>query len=195
MRVDQRQDTDLTSIAMSHDLQDEEAMAAEVDRYMAHVFDNWTSAGPVPMPKEPVYTFSVSAVPVGHFKEDLPDEVPSGNRKKDASAWLMVKRGGDKTGFLWCDTDGKPADKKYIQMASGLTAEFIKEQLVAMYNFQEMKLVEKYNWDINIAMGRRVIVKFAARGTAEPPVVDDEDRPGQYLKEYVFCSETDPELN
>ncbi|KAJ4115155.1 hypothetical protein NW765_011790 [Fusarium oxysporum] len=80
-------------------------------------------------------------------------------------------------------------------MASGLTAEFIKEQLVAMYNFQEMKLVEKYNWDINIAMGRRVIVKFAARGTAEPPIVDDEDRPGQYLKEYLFYSETDPELN
>jgi hypothetical protein len=58
------------------------------------------AADPVYMPPEPVYKFSDSALQVGHFKEDLPDEISSANRKKNAKAYLMVKRDGDKTGFL-----------------------------------------------------------------------------------------------
>ncbi|KAH7243619.1 uncharacterized protein BKA55DRAFT_692782 [Fusarium redolens] len=136
----------------------------------------WTSADPVYMPPEPVYKFSDSALQVGHFKEDLPDEISSANRKKNAKAYLM-------------------AVDKYIQMTEGIVIKNLKDDLVEMYNFQEKKLVERYNYGIIITMSRRAIVKFVARGTAEPPVIDDEDQPEQYFKQRVFCSETDPELN
>jgi hypothetical protein len=84
---------------------------------------------------------------------------------------------------------------KYIQMTEGIVIKNLKDDLVEMYNFQEKKLVERYNYGIIITMSRRAIVKFVARGTAEPPVIDDEDQPEQYFKQCVFCSETDPELN
>ncbi|EWZ37542.1 hypothetical protein FOZG_09531 [Fusarium oxysporum Fo47] len=62
--------------------------------------------------------------------------------------------------------------------AKGIAIENIKEHLVGIYIFQETKLIERYDCDFTIAITRCVIIKFAARGTAEPPVI--EDMPGQY---------------
>ncbi|KAF9784864.1 hypothetical protein IL306_006567 [Fusarium sp. DS 682] len=167
----------------------------EADNFLTHVFNNWTSDDPIPMPDEPVYKFSDSALQVGHLKEDIPGETMSANRKKDAKAYLTVKRDGDKTGFLWCDADGEAVDKKYIHMADDLVVEHVKSDLVEMYNFQEDKLVKSYNWDILIAMSRRMIAKFAVRGSAVPSGFDDEDEPLRYTKDKVLCKVTDPEWN
>ncbi|KAF5544561.1 hypothetical protein FNAPI_9377 [Fusarium napiforme] len=181
---------------MSHNPQD---MQSITDAIFAHGRRPWNSSCPVPMPREPVYKFSESALQVGHLKADIPsDGNPSSNRKKDAKAYLMVKRDGDKTGFLWCDADGEAVDKNCIAMTEGLVVKELKKDLVEMYNSQEERLVEDYNFAIWIMVARRRVVKFAARGTAEPPVIDDEDKLERFKhlkKKAMLCSETDPELN
>ncbi|KAF5688842.1 hypothetical protein FDENT_4668 [Fusarium denticulatum] len=101
--------------------------------------DGWHPGLPVPVPEEPIYKFSESALQVGHFKEDLPGYPPSlsANRKENAKAYLMVKRVGSQmpmTFFLWCDADGKPVDKTYIQLAEGPVIGDLKRDLMAMYN-------------------------------------------------------------
>ncbi|KAF5722105.1 hypothetical protein FMUND_3197 [Fusarium mundagurra] len=186
---------------MSHNPQDMQSITDAIEQDFAYGRRPWDSTCPVPMPHEPVYKFSESALQVGHFKDDLPnDGAPSANRKKDAKAYLMVKRDGDKTGFLWCDADGEVADKNCIEMTEGIVVKDLKEDLVEMYNAQERRLVDLYNYAILIVVARRVAVKFAARGTAEQSVIYDEDQEDQpeqlpYAKKTVLCSETDPELN
>ncbi|KAF5579692.1 hypothetical protein FPCIR_10998 [Fusarium pseudocircinatum] len=181
---------------MSHNPQ---SITEAIEQDFAYGRRPWDSTCPVPMPHEPVYKFSESALQVGYFKNDIPsDGAPSANRKKGAKAYLMVKRDGDKTGFLWCDADGEAVDKNCIEMTEGIVVKNLKNDLVEMYNAQEQRLVELYNHAILIMVCRRRIVKFAERGTAEPPVCDDEDQLERfmpYIKETVLCSETDPELN
>ncbi|PNP61536.1 hypothetical protein FNYG_13686 [Fusarium nygamai] len=184
---------------MSHNPQDMPSITEAIEQDFAYGRRPWDSTCPVPMPHEPVYKFSESALQVGHFKDDLPsDDAPSANRKKGAKAYLMVKRDGDKTGFLWCDADGEAVDKNCIVMTEGLVVKKLKKDLVEMYNAQEERLVELYNCAILIMVARRRVVKFAARGTAKPPVIDDEDkleRFRHFKEKAVLCSETDPELN
>ncbi|EXA38365.1 hypothetical protein FOQG_04047 [Fusarium oxysporum f. sp. raphani 54005] len=186
---------------MSDNPQDIPAMTDSIEQEFAYGRRKWTSADPVALPHEPVYRFFDSALKAGHFREDVPGNATSAKRKKDADGYLMVKRDGNKAGFLWCDADGKAVDKKYIQMAEGIIIKHLRGP----------------GGDaIIITMARRRIVKFSALGTAEPPFInnpnqlrqfinewekrepffiDDEDRHEQYMKERVFCSETDPELN
>ncbi|KAG9498582.1 hypothetical protein J7337_009390 [Fusarium musae] len=184
---------------MSRNPQGMQSITDAIEQDFAYGRRPWSSTCPVPMPHEPVYKFSESALPVGHFKDDIPsDGSPSANRKKDAKAYLMVKRDGDKTGFLWCDADGEAVEKDCIEMAEGLVVKKLKKDLVEMYNAQEERLVKDYNCAILVMVARRMLVKFAERGTAEPPVIDDEDRIERfipYIKKDVLCSETDPELN
>lgn len=184
---------------MSRNPQDMQSITDAIEQDFAYGRRRWNSSCPVPMPHEPVYKFSESALQVGHLKDDIPsDDAPSANRKKDAKAYLMVKRDGDKTGFLWCDADGEAVDKSCIAMTDGLDVKDLKEDLVVMYNNQEERLVGLYNYAILIMVCRRRVVKFAARGTAEPPVCDDEDRIERFMhfkKKAVLCSETDPELS
>ncbi|KAF5644117.1 hypothetical protein F25303_6050 [Fusarium sp. NRRL 25303] len=183
LRADQRQNTYLTIIIMPHsiDLNDQEAKDAESDRWLALVFHHWQTSFPVPSPKEPVYKFSESALQVGHFKEDVPSDLsstnpnPNPNCEKGAKAYLMVKRDMGQTGFLWCDAEGKPVDKQYIQITEGLDIRLLKEDLADMYNIQERRLVAKRNEDVKVAILRRAIRRVEAAGPSEPAVVRDED--------------------
>ncbi|EXL71299.1 hypothetical protein FOPG_12950 [Fusarium oxysporum f. sp. conglutinans race 2 54008] len=111
---------------MSDNPQDIPAMTDSIEQEFAYGRRKWTSADPVALPHEPVYRFFDSALKAGHFREDVPGNATSAKRKKDADGYLMVKRDGNKAGFLWCDADGKAVDKKYIQMAEGIIIKHLR---------------------------------------------------------------------
>ncbi|KAH7263017.1 hypothetical protein BKA59DRAFT_520016 [Fusarium tricinctum] len=175
-------------------------MTEEHEDFFNRIFDKWDSECPVPMPKEFSHTFSQSAAEVGRFLRDLPVEagsLVSNNRKKKSKAYLMVERDGDRTGFLWCDADGKAVRRSYIKVARGLAISRVKEDLVEKYNVNEENGVSAYNKELSVALGRRCVVKFAERGSdgITPPVIDEEDQPEGWKKYPVYCAITDPELN
>lgn len=185
---------------MSNNAIQDLAMAEEQDDSSERGFDKWNSDCPVTMPDEPFHTFSQSAAEVGHFLRDLPVEAGSfvsNNRKKKSKAYLMIKRDGDRTGFLWCDGDGKAARRSYIKVKRGLAVSRVKEDLVEKYNDNESNAVSAYNKDLVIALARRHTVKLAKRGSDSitPPVIDEEDRPEPWLEYPICCAVTDPELN
>ncbi|KAL4724775.1 hypothetical protein ACLX1H_008221 [Fusarium chlamydosporum] len=154
--------------------------------FMEHVFHGWTSEDPIIMPTLPVHTFSQSSIEVGRFTQDIPvkaGSVISQNRKKNSKAYLMIKRDGDnQPGFLWCDADGKPAKRSYIKMTRGLSASRAKEDLIKKYNPVEFEVMAQYNRQRMIWLARRQVVKFAERGTVEPPVIDEKIWEDAYLK-------------
>ncbi|PNP61537.1 hypothetical protein FNYG_13687 [Fusarium nygamai] len=148
------------------------------------------------MPEEPIYKFSESALQVGHFKEDVPGYPPSlsPNRKKGGKAYLMVKRVGSNepmTFFLWCDADGKPVNKRYIQMAEGLDVEDLKRHLMVMYNQQEMMVVMDYNEALMVAKDRMALRRCEIKGVTYELPADQ----GVEGREIWPCSEKDLELN
>ncbi|KAF5722104.1 hypothetical protein FMUND_3196 [Fusarium mundagurra] len=158
--------------------------------------DGWHPGLPVPMPEEPIHKFSESALQVGHFKEDIPDYPPSlsANRRRNAKAYLMVKRVGismPRTFFLWCDADGIPVNKMYLQLAEGLVIEHLKRDLMVMYNKNEMYLVMEYNEALKVAKDRLALNRCELRGVDYMLPADQ----GGDGKEPWLCSETDPELN
>ncbi|SPJ81521.1 uncharacterized protein FTOL_08926 [Fusarium torulosum] len=175
-------------------------MTEEQEDFFARVFDKWDSECPIPMPKESFHTFSQLVAEVGRFIKDLlvkAGSLVSNNRKKKSKAYLMIKRDGDRMGFLWCDADGKAARRSYIKMTRGLAVSRVKEDLVEKYNVNEKNTYSAYNKDLSIALARRSVVKFAERGTdgIAPPVIDEEDRPEESKKDPIYCAVTDPELN
>ncbi|KAF4966354.1 hypothetical protein FSARC_5924 [Fusarium sarcochroum] len=154
----------------------------------------------IPLPPLPCHTFPQCALEVGRLIRDTPliinnRSIITSNRTKNCKAYIMVKREGDRTGFLWCDADGNPAERSCIKKTQGLAISRVKADLVELYNKHEKELVREYTGALCIALGRRRIVKFAQRGTALPPVIDDEDRLDPYLREEVLCSVLDPVLN
>ncbi|KAF5644972.1 uncharacterized protein FTJAE_2596 [Fusarium tjaetaba] len=168
-----------------------------IDQRLEAVFrDGWHPGLPIPIPEEPIYKFSESALQVGHFTEDLPGYPPtiSPNRKRNAKAYLMVKRiGSDKpmTFFLWCDADGKPVNKWYIQMAEGLVIQDLKRDLMMMYNNQEVSIVTTYNEELKVMKDRLALRACALKG--EPYKLPADQ--GWDGRDIWFCSEADVELN
>ncbi|RGP75135.1 hypothetical protein FLONG3_5819 [Fusarium longipes] len=171
--------------------------------FLRTIFNNWTSKDPIPMPVLAKHTFAQSSVEVGRIVQDLPVQagsVISDKRKKNAKAYLMVKRNDDDetTGFLWCDADGKPVKRSWIKKKRGIVISDVKEQLAEDYNNVECYLVDEYNCGLRLAYARQKVVKYAQRGSGHEAGADegtDEgvDELGQ--KGYIFCDEDDPELN
>ncbi|KAF5544560.1 hypothetical protein FNAPI_9376 [Fusarium napiforme] len=158
--------------------------------------DDWHPGLPVPIPEKPIYKFSESALQVGHFKEDPPSRSPSlsPNRKRNAKAYLRVKRIGTRypfTIFLWCDADGESVNKRYIQMAEGLVIQDLKRDLRIMYNKQEISIVTTFNEELKV-MKDRLALRACALKEETYKLPADQRRED---KEPVFCSEADFELN
>ncbi|KAJ4252002.1 hypothetical protein NW762_011303 [Fusarium torreyae] len=154
----------------------------------------------IPIPYLPRHRFSQSAVEVGRLIRDAPlitgnRSIVTRNRTKNSKGYLKVERRVDRTGFLWCDSSGQAVKKSYIKTNQPFSIWHVKEALVEKYNEHEKERVREYTRALCIALSRRRIVKFAQRGTAQPPGVDDEERIEQYLKEEVLCHVSDPELN
>ncbi|CCT71059.1 uncharacterized protein FFB20_07469 [Fusarium fujikuroi] len=158
---------------------DQAAKEAGAARLLDLAFHRWQTHFPVPMPEYPAHQFSESALQVGHFKEDIPSDPPSTdpnpNREKGAKAYLRVERDMSQAGFRWCDAEGKPVDKNYIQITEGLDIGLLKEDLADMYNIHERRLVAKWNEDVKVATLRRAIQRFEAAGPSEVAAVRNED--------------------
>ncbi|KAG5755630.1 hypothetical protein H9Q69_003404 [Fusarium xylarioides] len=186
---------------MSHNSIDEAALEmideCEDEQRLELAFqDGWHPGLPVPMPEEPIRKFSESALQVGHFKEDVPGYPSSisANRKRNAKAYFMVKRfdtNPPMTCFLWCDADGKPVNKRFIQMAEGLDMEHLKRDLIVMYNDHEMSLVVEYNEALKVAKDR-LALRQCELGRVDYMLPADQGGDG---REPCLCSETDTELN
>ncbi|KAF5570599.1 hypothetical protein FPHYL_1113 [Fusarium phyllophilum] len=186
---------------MSHSITDETALKIidewEDEKRLELAFqDGWHPGLAVPMPEEPIYKFSKSALQVGHFIDDVPGYPPSlsANRKKNAKAYLMVKRIGSDlpmTFFLWCDADGYPVDKRYIQLAEGLVMEHLKRDLMVMYNNHEMSLVMEYNEALKVAKDRLALRRCELKRVDYMLPADQ----GGKVREPWLCSEADTELN
>ncbi|KAF4438676.1 hypothetical protein F53441_12749 [Fusarium austroafricanum] len=146
-------------------------------------------------PKEPVLEFI--ALPVGHFKCDLPFEgsEQSSNRKKKSKAFLMVKRDDNKTGFLWCDADGKAVNKKFIKKAKGFDLLNVKKDLVKAYNDHVKAHTGKYHNDVLAVHMLRAIAQLGrVTGTDGFDSIGAPGDIGNMVKEPVLCSVSDPEL-
>ncbi|KAF4438677.1 beta-glucosidase G [Fusarium austroafricanum] len=204
------QGANLTSIAVSdkmdlpHEIRWEECPPElqETAREVALLFNGQNPDNePVPDPLPPVYLFSNSSVEVGYFRCNLPFEpsiFKSDSRKRKAKAYLMVKRYGEKDiGFLWCDAGGNAVDKQFIKKIKGFDLARLKKELTEKYNEREEVIVRSYNERLAITIARRMIVKFAARGTdgVTPPVIDEVDRMDGKMMEAVFSNVDDPEWN
>ncbi|KAF4498737.1 hypothetical protein FAGAP_5076 [Fusarium agapanthi] len=182
---------------MSHNIIDEAALKMidewEDDQRLELAFQGgWHPGLSVPMPEEPIHKFSESALQVGHFKEDILGYPQSTNRKKNAKAYLMVKRvGNNMTFFLCCDANGNPVNKRYIQMAEGLVIQHLKRDLMVMYNKKEMSAVLKYNEELKVAKDRLALRRCEIRRLGYTLPADQ----GGNVRELWLCSETDPDLN
>ncbi|GKU05044.1 hypothetical protein FLAG1_07617 [Fusarium langsethiae] len=175
--------------------------AMGIEGFYEEVANGWDPGTPVPMPVRANHTFAETSAEVGCIFKDLPVEeggVLSDKRKKNAKAYIMVKRdrNGD-TAFLWCDGDGKPVKRSQIKKQCGLSMSVIKEQLVEDYNNTECSLIDEYNVAIVIAKARTLINAYAERALNGRDdgsrIVLEGDQFKQ--KEYAFAYETDPELN
>ncbi|KAG9498581.1 hypothetical protein J7337_009389 [Fusarium musae] len=175
---------------MSHNSIDEAALKMldemEDEQRLKDAFqDGWHPGLPIPMPKEPIYKFSESALQVGYFREDLPGHPLSlsASRKKNAKAYLMVKRIDSdmpRTFFLWCDADGNPVNKRYIQIAEGLVIQDLKRDLMVMYNNHEIWLTMDYNEELKVAKDRMALKRCEIRGETYELPADQEGGIGSH---------------
>ncbi|GKT98374.1 hypothetical protein FLAG1_00486 [Fusarium langsethiae] len=158
------------------------------------VFNGWTSRSDAP--GHPVLRrrrLQKTKIAVGKLISDADSPTNDPARRAGASVFLSITLNHEQgTVKSTCeDTKGKRVGQKLVEFDRGLDYTEARAKLINNYDAEERDRIFPHNKAVVVCSARRIIKKWAERGTEPFPYIADEDRPQQNLVPYVTALSTE----